>query len=584
MRTDLLKPVLLCLWLGGITISPSHGETLPGFQPGPHFGEQILTGTVAGDVRFSINAAGSFDPKLPTEVVFYATPNGNSVAETLGRRPRSPAEWHYDIQHVAAQIRRLREIRTAKNIVLICLEAPGRSWPSWCSRRPDADAVIRRIVEDMMGRFPGRNTYAVLMGHSGGGSFSLGFLDSAERVPDYVERIAFLDANYSYSDERSHGDKLLTWLHGGAARRLVVLAYDDRSVTLGGKPVVSADGGTYRATHRMIDRLGKDRPLTASAWRDFDVFTDKESQIGCFINRNYDNRILHTVLVGDMNGVLQALTFGTEDSKRWGVFGGQRAYTRWIEPADDAVTPDTIPPRPTQAETGAAFMRRIAAQGAVDPEAEILHAITGGNIPDFLRCFRRVTIRGPDAGGVEHTVSLDVAPDYLSVGSDSDFYRIPMTPATAGAVAGRFGCTLPTTRIVDEIYRAAEVKLAPRPLTEEREAVTTFVQHNAIIEEQRANIPCGPIVAGIKKDIVITNRLLERPDRVAIYGWHRLDGKPIQPLSTVHLDTYVDYSHGVRLVSRRILLDGKETDLLHVLRDANLARLLSDEGPIREKK
>lgn len=32
-----------------------------------------------------------------------------------------------------------------------------------------------------------------------------------------------------------------------------------------------------------------------------------------------------------------------------------------------------------------------------------------------------------------------------------------------------------------------------------------------------------------------------KTNRVTIYGWHKLDGKPIQPLFTGHVDWYVDY-------------------------------------------
>ncbi len=39
---------------------------------------------------------------------------------------------------------------------------------------------------------------------------------------------------------------------------------------------------------------------------------------------------------------------------------------------------------------------------------------------------------------------------------------------------------------------------------------------------------------------------------LAIYGWHRENGVAIQPLTIVHKDTYVDYSHGIRLVSRAV--------------------------------
>ncbi len=63
--------------------------------------------------------------------------------------------------------------------------------------------------------------------------------------------------------------------------------------------------------------------------------------------------------------------------------------------------------------------------------------------------------------------------------------------------------------------------------------------------------------AGHKKDVVITNRLTREQGRIAIYGWHQPTGIPIQPLSTVHGAGYADYSHGIRLVSDVVLIDGK---------------------------
>jgi hypothetical protein len=80
--------------------------------------------------------------------------------------------------------------------------------------------------------------------------------------------------------------------------------------------------------------------------------------------------------------------------------------------------------------------------------------------------------------------------------------------------------------------------------------------------------------------LVLTNRLLANPDRVAIYGWHEDGGRPIQPLSTVHGARYADYSHGVRLVSAMAYVDGAARPLLDLLEDPRLARLVSDEGPI----
>jgi hypothetical protein len=155
-----------------------------------------------------------------------------------------------------------------------------------------------------------------------------------------------------------------------------------------------------------------------------------------------------------------------------------------------------------------------------------------------------------------------------------------MTPQTAQQIADLFGCTLPTRKMVDAIDDQAEVHLEPRPLTVDREAAKTFGQHQEIIESQRAGKPLGLLVTGVKKDIVLTPRIFERPERLAIYGWRQLDGQPIQNLTTVHWNQYVDYSHGVRLVVNTITLEGQEIAVTDLLRDPKHCVLVSDEGPI----
>jgi hypothetical protein len=111
-----------------------------------------------------------------------------------------------------------------------------------------------------------------------------------------------------------------------------------------------------------------------------------------------------------------------------------------------------------------------------------------------------------------------------------------------------------------------------------------LLRHQELIEAQRPDGPLDLLVSGHKKDLVLTRRLLEHPDRVAIYGWHRPDGRPIQPLSTVHGAGYVDYSHGVRLVWHEVWVDGRPRSIYDVLADPALAPVLSDEGPIRDAR
>jgi len=237
----------------------------------------------------------------------------------------------------------------------------------------------------------------------------------------------------------------------------------------------------------------------------------------------------------------------------------------------------TIPARPKDAEGGQAVMARVADLPTVEREGILLKEIVGGNLPEFLRTFKSIRVEAKDSAGVSHTAVFETMPDYLAVGSDSDFARTPLTPMTALRIAARFGCALPTRKMVDAIYVQADVKLEPRPMIESREAVRTFLEHNVIVEAQRAGKPLGLLVAGIKKDVVQSVRLLEKPNRVAIYGWHKLDGSPIQPLTIVHRDTYVDYSHGIRLIRQSLLVDGKPTTLAAVLADPSLKILLTDE-------
>lgn len=249
------------------------------------------------------------------------------------------------------------------------------------------------------------------------------------------------------------------------------------------------------------------------------------------------------------------------------------------------IAPIAIPARPGSAIGGRLFAEQIADLPLDVREAAIYREIAIGNVPNFLRTFRPLTVVFTAPDGTKHNATYEVMVDYLAIGSDDDFFRIPMTPATASRLAESFGCTLPTRKIVNDVYASAQVKLEPKPLGPPRETVERFLEHHAMIEAQRelADKPLGSLVAGHKKDVVISNRLKEKPGRVAIYGWHKLDGKPIQPLYAGHVDRYVDYSHGIRLVKREMTIDGKKVDVEEVLKNPSLCGAVSDEGVIEAR-
>ncbi len=452
--------------------------------------------------------------------------------------------------------------------------------------------MIRDLVTEMCRQVDADRM--ALTGHSGGGSFLLGFLNACDQLPAELERVVFLDANYSYSDDERHGDKLLEWLQRDAQRRLVVVAYDDREVTYNGQKVVGPRGGTYRATQRMQVRFGRDLVLTEQTLGEFQQTSGLDGQLQLLVHTNPQNKILHTALVGDMNGLLHSLTLGTPQQRERRMLGGQRDYMRWIQP-QPAIDPTavrakivshapdvrlTLPVRPPGAPTGSQFRDQILRLSRDEREAAIQRQLTLGNVPEFLRKLIPIRVEAMDQAGTRLVATCFVTCDCLAVGSDDDFFRVPMAPGTAAAIADAAGCSLITPRLSDAIWAAAALKLDPKPLTEDREAVATFYAHHELVQEQLRGQPRGQLVAGIKKDIVLTRRLTQRPNRVALYGWHYPHGSPIQPLYVGHVDWYVDYSHGVRLLSDQVLVDGHTLTVSQVLKDPRLCILLSSEGPL----
>ena len=162
-----------------------------------------------------------------------------------------------------------------------------------------------------------------------------------------------------------------------------------------------------------------------------------------------------------------------------------------------------------------------------------------------------------------------------------------MTPILAQQIADLTKCSLPTKRVVDAIYKSSEIKLEPQPIppTPSMTTVPVFIAHNSMAQKQLITyLPKhdnSALTAGHKKDIVISNRIYgESSNRVVIYGWHQLDGKAIQPLYNKHVNTWADYSHGVRLIQNIVWVNGKKTTVAKVLADPSLNVLLSDEGVI----
>ena len=201
--------------------------------------------------------------------------------------------------------------------------------------------------------------------------------------------------------------------------------------------------------------------------------------------------------------------------------------------------------------------------------------IESGNIPKHLMDLVPITV---ESG--KQKITFYVMPDYIAIGNDADYVTYPLNYLSAVKVAKRMNMVLPTTKMVDLIYEAASKKIRPAPMNPGRRMSSNayIKKHDQGIKSQLLNSPKGMLIAGHKKDTVVSNRLINSPDRIAIYGWHLNNKKVVQPLNTWHTANYADYSHGVRLIDRQVLVNGEIWDIADVLMNDDLAPMISKEG------
>jgi len=227
------------------------------------------------------------------------------------------------------------------------------------------------------------------------------------------------------------------------------------------------------------------------------------------------------------------------------------------------------------------FYEAFRTMSLQEREALTAEHILAGNVPDYMKGFIQIKTVQKDAQCRKHRLTLWVKPQYLTVLSGGVPFIVPLTPMTAKKIADSLDCSLPTPKIVDIIYQHSKVTPEPFnyiPRGERNLDPDLFFDHSQVIFAQlkAAGKKPGILVAGTKKDVVIT-RIPPHPERthhVIIYGWHKPDGTPIQPVYDGHINTYVDYSHGIRLIRNKALVDGKEYTLSELITDPVLWPLI----------
>ena len=327
----------------------TNAPALKSLLENPEFDERITSFTFAPEVKVRVNAPGesSFAAGKKVLLIFYALPNGNTTDQTVGKVIQPGDDWHYDIQHIGAQTRFLRDLLKDRAVVVVYLEVGGKSWPAW--RKLHGDKLIPEIVATVKKLFTGQEVETVLSGHSGGGSFIFGYLNAVDSIPNDVVRIAFLDSNYAYDPALGHKDKLVRWLATPDHHCLCVLAYNDAVAQLNGKPFVSAAGGTWGKSHAMQHDLAEDLKFTTQTNAEFQRFTALDGRVQFILKENPDKKIFHTVQV-ERNGFIHSMVSGTPNEGKGYEYFGPRAYSKWIQPELPGKQPpgSRVTPGPTK--------------------------------------------------------------------------------------------------------------------------------------------------------------------------------------------------------------------------------------------
>ena len=280
-----------------------------------------------------------------------------------------------------------------------------------------------------------------------------------------------------------------------------------------------------------------------------------------------------------------------------------------------AVRAASFPARPSGAPGGRAFMDTI--KGETDPrdwaarENAIIAQLVSGNMPDSLLTWIKIDLAYKTLTG-----SVQVLPDYLAVGSDGDYVHVPLDPVSAQLVADKLDAILPTARICHAIYKQTpeknRINAIERDYWQDKQALrrtakpgrtqvssAAYLEHSEAIQARMKSegISLGELVAGHKKDVVISRRLLSDVNKIAFHGFYDSKGYPHEPCyenpdrapkpscdkeSAVlaHHRRFSDYSQGVRLVHPWMVVNGERRKVAEVLANKDLSLLISNEGPI----
>jgi hypothetical protein len=289
--------------------------------------DSLISFSFRNDINITIDFPRNYSSHRTTQIIVFALPNGNSTQLTMGKKMQPGDDWHYDIQHIAAQTKFIRQY-SKENIVVVYLENQYKAWPLWKTKHLDYLQIVNALIDTIPSTINVSKYYFHLNGHSGGGAFIFAYLKANNKIPSSIKRISFLDSDYNY--DSTYTNKLIHWLKQSSSHHLSVFAYNDSVVVYNGKPLVSPTGGTWYRSKLMMNDLSNVFAFSITRSDSVAQYAAYKNKINFFLIDNPEKKIFHTVQV-ERNGFIHSVLIDTKYESKDYQYWGKRAYENFIE-------------------------------------------------------------------------------------------------------------------------------------------------------------------------------------------------------------------------------------------------------------
>jgi len=191
-------------------------------------------------------------------------------------------------------------------------------------------------------------------------------------------------------------------------------------------------------------------------------------------------------------------------------------------------------------------------------------------------------------------LKLFVMEDALKI----DGVRVNVSARSEQRLADMFDASLPTAKVADMMYAHAVRKILPSP-TSISSTVSAMKAHSERIDSMLLQGESSGLLSPVGKHWILDKSLREGKTTACNYGWHfrgttfkgirgyrpvsnvcDYDVSVIQQNATAHDSAHSDYSQTCQLVCQTCWVDGETKRFSDILRDPNLAKLVSHTGPL----